>query len=207
MSIAPGEEFAAILGCSEKILSIVRRGKVYEVIYLNNARASTFVALREDLERSLVDAYTRSLDLLAHVGQRLTKGYKHILLAIVNPGAAKDLMAGLIKSETDLITAAQACEGERSADADKHLSTMLNSLNEPMMQTNDRVCDLLEEAEEHELLNALESFSGINFGEQHLERAEFRTPGTGEWLLQHKKFQEWEHVPASAILWLQGTGK
>ncbi|KAL7914469.1 hypothetical protein GGI35DRAFT_488641 [Trichoderma velutinum] len=197
------QEFAAILGCSEKVLSILRRGKVYEVIYLNSA--NTFVPVQENLERSLVDVYTKSLDLLAHVGQRLAEGYRHILLAIVNPGEAKGLMASLIKSENDMITAGQACEVVRSADADENLTTMLNSLNEPLAQMNDRVRGLLEEAEENELLDALESFSRIDLGDQHRVRTESRTPGTGEWLLQHKKFQEWEHVPASTILWLQGT--
>ncbi|KAL6834423.1 hypothetical protein V8C40DRAFT_88633 [Trichoderma camerunense] len=203
MSIAPGEEFAAIVGCSEKVLSIVRRGKVYEVIYLSNA--NTLVPVQEVLERSLVDVYTKSLDLLAHVGQHLTGGYRHILLAIINPGEAEGLIASLIKSEDNLITAAQACEVVRSADADEHLNTLLDSLSEPLMQINDKMGDLLEEAEEHELLDALESFSRIDFGDQHRIRAESRTPGTGEWLLQHTKFQEWEQVPASTILWLQGT--
>lgn len=205
MSIAPGEEFAAILGCSEKVLSIVRRGKVYEVIYLSNA--NTLVPVQEVLERSLVDVYTKSLDLLAHVGQRLAGGYRDILLAIISPGAAEVLMADLVKSENNLITAAQACEVVRSADADEHLNTLLNSLSEPLTQINDKMGDLLEEAEEHELLDALESFSRIDFGDQHRIRAESRTPGTGEWLLQHTKFQEWEQVPASTILWLQGTGE
>ncbi|KAL6806209.1 hypothetical protein J3E68DRAFT_433930 [Trichoderma sp. SZMC 28012] len=204
MSIAPGEELAAILGCSEKVLSIVRRGKVYEAIYLNTS-TSTFAPLREDLERSLVDVYTKSLELLAHVGQRLAKGYRHILVAIVNPGAAEGPMDSLIKCENDLITAAQACEVVRSADADEHLNIMLNSLSEPLTRINDRVCDLLEEVKETEIMEALEYFSRIDFGDQHRVRAELRTPGTGEWLLQHKKFQEWEQVPASTILWLQGT--
>ncbi|KAL5086890.1 hypothetical protein Trisim1_008639 [Trichoderma cf. simile WF8] len=203
MSIAPGEEFAAILGCSEKVLSIVRRGKVYEVIYLSHA--NTLAPVQEVLERSLVDVYTKSLELLAHVGQRLAGEYRYILLAIISPGAAEVLMASLIESENNLITAAQACEVVRSADADEHLNTLLNSLSEPLTQINDKMGDLLEEAEEHELLNALESFSRIDFGDQHRIRAESRTPGTGEWLLQHRKFQEWEQVPASTILWLQGT--
>ncbi|PTB47989.1 hypothetical protein M431DRAFT_488090 [Trichoderma harzianum CBS 226.95] len=203
VSIAPGEEFAAIPGCSEKVLSIVRRGKVYETIYLDSA--NTFVPVQEDLERSLVDVYAKSLDLLAHVGQRLAKGYRHILLAIVNPGAAEGPMDSLIKCENLLITAAQACEVVRRADADEHLDIMLNSLNEPLTRINDRVCDLLEEAKETEIMEALEYFSRINFGDQHRIRAELRTPGTGEWLLQHRKFQEWEQVPASTILWLQGT--
>ncbi|PNP56920.1 hypothetical protein THARTR1_03067 [Trichoderma harzianum] len=203
MSVAPGEELATILGCSEKVLSIVRRGKVYEALYLNSA--NTFVPVQEDLERSLVDVYTKSLDLLAHVGQRLAGEYRHILVAIVNRGEAEGLMASLIKCENDLITAAQACEVLRSADADERLSAMLNSLSEPLRQINDRMCDFLEEAKENEIIDALESFSGIDFGNQHHIRAESRTPGTGEWLLQHKKFQEWEHVPASTILWLQGN--
>lgn len=205
ISIAPGEEFAAILGCSEKVLSIVRRGKVYEVIYLNSA--NTFVPVQEDLERSLVDAYTKSLDLLAHVGQRLAEGYRHILLAIVNPGEAEGLMASIIQCENDLIKAAQTCEAIRRVNVDERLNTILNSLSEPLAQINDRVYDLLEVTRGNELLNALEYFSHIDFGDQHRIKAELRTPGTGEWLLQHKKFQEWEHIPASTILWLQGTGK
>ncbi|KAL6830394.1 hypothetical protein J3E69DRAFT_353691 [Trichoderma sp. SZMC 28015] len=203
MSVAPGEESTAILGCSEKVLSIVRRGKVYEAIYLSSV--NTPVPVHKDLKRSLVDVYTKSLDLLAHVGLRPAEGYKHILRAIVNPGEAQGLMASLIKSETDLITAAQACEVVRSADVENHLSTMLDSLSESLMQINDGVCDLLEEAEGREIIEALESFSRIDFGDQHRIRAESRTSGTGEWLLRHRKFQEWEHIPASTILWLQGT--
>ncbi|KKP07062.1 hypothetical protein THAR02_00821 [Trichoderma harzianum] len=203
MSVAPGEELAAILGCSEKVLSIVRRGKVYETIYLNSA--NTIVPVQEDLERSLVDVYTKSLDLLAHVGQRLAKEYRHVLVAIVNPGAAEGPMDRLIKSETDLIIAAQACEVVRSVDAERHLSTMLDTLSESLMQINDGVCDLLEEAEEREIIEALESFSHIDYGDQHRIRAESRTPGTGDWLLHHSKFQAWEQVLVSTILWLQGT--
>ncbi|UKZ73432.1 hypothetical protein TrVFT333_001079 [Trichoderma virens FT-333] len=202
MSVAPGEELAAILGCSEKVLSIVRRGKVYETIY---TETNTPVELLKDLTARLIAVYTKSLDLLAHVGQRLSEGYRHILLAIANPGVAKGIMADLIQCEDNLFKTAEVCEAARSAGADEHFSTLLTNLSEPLTQINDRVRNLLEEAQANEILDVLEFFSRIDFGDQHRIRAESRTSGTGEWLLQHRKFKEWEQAPMSRILWLQGT--
>ncbi|EHK26678.1 uncharacterized protein TRIVIDRAFT_141868 [Trichoderma virens Gv29-8] len=203
MSVAPGEELAAILGCSEKVLSIVRRGKVYETIY---TETNTPVELLKDLTARLIAVYTKSLDLLAHVGQRLSEGYRHILLAIANPGVAKGIMADLIQCEDNLFKTAEVCEAARSAGADEHFSTLLTNLSEPLTQISDRVRNFLEEAQANETLDVLEFFSRIDFGDQHRIRAESRTSGTGEWLLQHRKFKEWEQAPMSRILWLQGTG-
>ncbi|UKZ46852.1 hypothetical protein TrVGV298_001063 [Trichoderma virens] len=202
MSVAPGEELAAILGCSEKVLSIVRRGKVYETIY---TETNTPVELLKDLTARLIAVYTKSLDLLAHVGQRLSEGYRHILLAIANPGVAKGIMADLIQCEDNLFKTAEVCEAARSAGADEHFSTLLTNLSEPLTQISDRVRNFLEEAQANETLDVLEFFSRIDFGDQHRIRAESRTSGTGEWLLQHRKFKEWEQAPMSRILWLQGT--
>ncbi|KAL7944551.1 hypothetical protein V8C42DRAFT_325147 [Trichoderma barbatum] len=203
VSVVPGEELAAILGCSEKILSIMRRGEVYEAMYIN---ASTPSELLEDLKCRLVDAYTKSLDLLAHMGHKPPEGYVHILLAIVNPGEATGIMANLMQSEKNLVTAAHACEAARSADTDERFKAVLNNLGEPLAQIDDRVHEHLQEAEEDYIRNSLEFFSGINVADQHRTRAESRALGTGEWLLQHEKFQEWEQLPASAILWLHGAG-
>lgn len=53
----------------------------------------------------------------------------------------------------------------------------------------------------------LEWISPIPYGKHHTFRAESRTHGTCEWLLQDEDFCEWRDYQSSAVLWLQGSSK
>jgi hypothetical protein len=58
-----------------------------------------------------------------------------------------------------------------------------------------------------DLLNWLSEFP---YEERHEERYSKKHPGTGDWLLQHDKFQDWIKSTGSAVLWCHGgpgTGK
>ncbi|KAK4148047.1 uncharacterized protein C8A04DRAFT_33579 [Dichotomopilus funicola] len=63
----------------------------------------------------------------------------------------------------------------------------------------------LERVEDEECREILEWVSPIPYGKQHDTVKEARTPDTCEWLLQHKKFGDWNTSSSSVILWLQGS--
>jgi hypothetical protein len=160
-----------------------------------------------DLERGLIAVYAKSLDLLAYAARHLKNDFLKILHEIANSGQAKTLLAELIQVETDLAKIVECCEIARSNNADESHTKLLLSLHESIGHVDDRVRHLLAEMEIREMLEALDYFSDVKFGEQHRKKVEMRTPETGQWLLKHDKFQQWEKAESSTILWLQGTGK
>ncbi|KAL7946381.1 hypothetical protein V8C42DRAFT_352616 [Trichoderma barbatum] len=196
-------ETIAILATAERVLNIIRREKIYEVVF--TADDSIASELWQNLTTALVVLYDKSLDLLAYAARYLKNKYRQILEWITNPGHAKSLMAELIQCETDVARAAECCELARSADADQRHTELLSSVHCLVDRIDDEIRRLFDEMESQKMLEALDYFSNVKFGEQHQKKAEMRTPGTGTWLLAHSKFKEWEHVDRSSILWLQGT--
>lgn len=190
-----------MLGCADKTLILVRRGQVYEAVYLGgNPRNKA----TEGLQIALVDCYKTVLELLAHASTRLNQGQgKQLLQALIRPGQGEELVSALSKCEDQLAKAAQTCESITS----KEHSTLLQNLNEPIRLVKDDVTTLLEHVEEDSMIKVLRYISSIPFGEHHDGKTEARTPGTCEWLLKHPKFVEWEASSCSSILWLQGNGK
>jgi hypothetical protein len=64
-----------------------------------------------------------------------------------------------------------------------------------------------EARDKEDLLNWLSSFP---YEERHEERYSKKHPGTGDWLVQHTKFQRWIQSADSSVLWCHGgpgTGK
>lgn len=66
---------------------------------------------------------------------------------------------------------------------------------------------ILTRMDEKDHIKILEWISHTPYGKHHETVKSARTDGTGEWLLSHMKFREWESKDSSAILWLQGSGK
>ncbi len=64
--------------------------------------------------------------------------------------------------------------------------------------------DHFERMDDDECRRILQWVSSVPFGKHHDLVNETRTSGTCEWLLDHKKFTEWECSSSSVILWLQG---
>lgn len=168
---------------------------------------NTSPELLRDLERQLIAVYAKSLDLLAYAVRHLKHEYLNMLQGISNPGQAESLLAELMQGETDLDRIAECCEIARSANADENHTRLLLDLHQSIDRTEDGVRSLLEGMEIREMLDALDYFSDVQFGEQHRKKVEMRTPETGQWLLRHDKFRAWEQADKSSTLWLQGTGK
>ncbi|KAM5352937.1 hypothetical protein ACJ41O_005659 [Fusarium nematophilum] len=183
--VAQCEDLVAILGCAEKVLRVVKRGKIYEAVYLHDVAKDSHDTTKESdisiegLRGALIDVYQKGLELLAHAADQLTSGGgKRFLQALGNPG-------------------------EGDVDNAKN-QELLQQLREPLRYVDHGVCSLLEGMEQANLLRTLNFISSINVGEQHATRAKGRTDGTCEWLFNNSRFLDWENSSASSILWLNG---
>ncbi|EHK47119.1 hypothetical protein TRIATDRAFT_317064 [Trichoderma atroviride IMI 206040] len=197
-NVSQCEDLAAIFGCAEKVLRLIRHGKVYEQVYLSGG---TYNTAAQNLQDALVDLYKALMELLAHASTRLNEGQgKQFLRALISGGEGAKLVSALADQEGKVSMAAQGCGAVASQEHQK----LLQALDEPLRNVEDTVKKLLEKIEDGTLQQALDYISTIPIGEHQLEKQEARTPETCEWLLSHSIFLEWKDS-RSSILWLQGN--
>ncbi|PNP46412.1 hypothetical protein THARTR1_10734 [Trichoderma harzianum] len=198
-NVSQCEDLAAIFGCAEKVLRLMRHGRVYEDVYLSGGSCN---AATENLQDALVDLYKGLMELLAHAFVRLSEGQgKQFLRALVSGGEGAKLVSELTEEERKVSMAAQGCGAVASQEHQK----LLKNLDEPIKDIEDTVKKLLQKVDDGILKQALEYISAIPIGEYQQEKREARTPGTCEWLLNHSRFIEWERSSYSSTLWLQGN--
>ncbi|KAJ5497544.1 hypothetical protein N7463_009531 [Penicillium fimorum] len=206
--VIEGEQMAALLATTEKIVRVISRGQVYESVYLRNKPVTD--SLSKNLQSSLTTIYTASLDLLAESENLFSENTAtRTLQALLHPGKVSGSISAISEHEDDLLRDVSACEVRRSANADDSMIEMLNAINAPMKRVDESIQHLLQNMDEEKRIEMLEWISSIPFGKNHNNVKEKRTPGTGEWLLQHEDFTTWEQSNSS-IFWLQGspgTGK
>lgn len=167
---------------------------MYEAAYNPNNAGDGFVNLQE----ALIRVYTAAIELLAESDTLFSKGVcKQTLHAVLHPDKAKGLAADLFKAEQKLSLEVQACEIKRSVNIDPLLS-----------RVDEGVAKLLQNVEESERNALIEFISKDSYGDVYVSTEESRAPDTGEWLLSHDEFQDWERIPSSStLLWLEGAGK
>ncbi|KAF3063054.1 hypothetical protein CFAM422_010404 [Trichoderma lentiforme] len=198
-NVSQCEDLAAIFGCAEKVLRLMRHGRVYEDVYLSGGSCN---GATENLRDALVELYKGLMELLAYAFVRLNEGQgKQFLRALVSGGEGAKLILTLTEQERKVSMAAQGC----GAVASQEHQTLLKSLDEPMKNVENTVKKLLQKIEDRVLEEALEYISTIPIGEHQQEKREVRTLGTCEWLLNHSRFIEWERSSYSSTLWLQGN--
>ncbi|CAG7966071.1 unnamed protein product [Penicillium nalgiovense] len=206
--VIEGEQMAALLATTEKVVRVISRGQVYESVYLRNKPATDSPS--KNLQSALTTIYTTSLDVLAESASLFSKNTAtRTLEAILNPGKVSGSISAISEQEDDLLRDVSACEVRRSANADNSMIEMLNALDAPMKRVDENIQHLLQNMDEEQRIKMLEWISSIPFGKNHNNVKEKRTPGTGEWLLQTEDFATWEQSDSS-IFWLQGspgTGK
>ncbi|KAL2827984.1 ankyrin repeat-containing domain protein [Aspergillus cavernicola] len=206
-----GEQMCALLATTESIVRITSRGLVYEQVYLSIKSTVEKQSISKQLEGTLMKIYTTSLELLADSGKLLDHNTaRRVLEAIVNPGSFQDQLSGLKEEEEEFLRDVQACEVQRSFDADNTMIDMLKTFNDPILRVDAGVAHLLTQMEERDRTAMLEWISPVLYGKHHNSVRENRTPGTGEWLLQYDSFRNWEITKSSLLFWLQGspgTGK
>ncbi|KAK4059664.1 hypothetical protein Trihar35433_10711 [Trichoderma harzianum] len=198
-NVAQYEDLVAIFGCAEKVLSLMRRGMVYEVVYLQDRSSN---AAAEDLKEILIELYNALLQLLTHARERLNEGQgRQFLHALISPGKGAELVSALSDHEHKLSMAVQACA---AVQLQEH-QNLIQSLSAPLRRVDENVKNLVEHLQEKSLHEALDYISAIPMGKHHFEKRETRAPETCEWLLKHRKFLEWEESSCSSTLWLQGS--
>ncbi|CEN61006.1 hypothetical protein ASPCAL07675 [Aspergillus calidoustus] len=205
------EQMCALLATTERIVRITSRGQVYEQVYLPTEPGVEMQSIQKQLEGALLQIYTTSLELLADSGKLLDSNTaRRTIEAIVNPGKFQGQLSGLKEDEEELLLDVQACEVQRSSDADNTMIDMLKTFNDPIVRIDEGVAHLLAHMNESDRIEMLEWISPVPFGKHHDGVSEDRTPGTGDWLLTHEDFRKWETKNSSLLFWLQGspgTGK
>ncbi|KAK1448166.1 hypothetical protein CCUS01_11910 [Colletotrichum cuscutae] len=202
------EQITAAFGAADRILSIVRRGQIYESVYglpSANLTEPSKVLLRD----SIIELYRSSLDLLASTSTQLNgqeSWATQFLTALTDPDRAESLLSDLTAAENGVSKNAEACVCEST---ERNLE-LLQSLHSPLRRIDDRVVQLLDcfkEMESRDREYAMNYISDVKVDEIHVLKKELRTEGTCEWLIQHPSFLAWEEPSSSSILWLNGQGK
>lgn len=204
---------AVLAGTIQWFIRIVRRGQVYERLY--NAATTDSEAV-SSLHETLLDLYMAAMELLARSDVLFGRDMiKQTLNAILHPHQASGLVSDLLKKEQKVSLEVQACEASRNSKAgeklDKEVEVLLNSLNRqslPLTRVDKGVAKLLEKVEEDQLERLMEFISSEQFGKGHATIKDTRVKNTGDWLINHEGFRDWQAISSSStLLCLKGTGE
>ncbi|KAF4860934.1 Ankyrin repeat and SOCS box protein 3 [Colletotrichum siamense] len=206
--VSERKDFVAIMGCTDIVLCLVRRGRVYEKVYIGNSPRPSY---QEDLKKTLVDIYVSCLDFLAFIYEEMRhNNLSRFVDALLDPGHGEKRVLELKEFEQKLESAVRPCEAKASNEhRNKHWG-LLQSLEGPLKRVDKNVAAVLKKLEDEDRKKAMKYISTIPVGYHHNEKREKRTKGTCEWLVTHDRFLEWEDSPCSSVCWLQGnigTGK
>ncbi|KAJ5240485.1 uncharacterized protein N7469_002076 [Penicillium citrinum] len=205
--VIEGEQMAALLATTEKVVSVIGRGQVYESVYLKNTPADT---LSKNLESALTAIYKTALDLLYESGSLFAQSTpKRVVQALLNPGHVSEGLEGIGRQEDDLLRTVSACEIRRSDNADNSIIEKIDALGIPIRRLDEGIQHLLQQMGQKEHIEMLEWISPVPFGKNHDHAKKNKAPGTCEWILDDSKFVNWMQGDSS-IFWAQGspgTGK
>ncbi|KAK4067115.1 uncharacterized protein Triagg1_7843 [Trichoderma aggressivum f. europaeum] len=209
------EQMAALTGTIQWFTRAVHKGQIYESIY---TEATTDKQLVSDLHDALRDVYIAAMELLARSDELFESGITtQILNTILRPEQVPGLVSDLAKKEDAVMQEVQACEVSRSARTgtklDQKLQDMLKMLDEmsvPLRRIDEGVAKLLENENQDRLEKLMNFISPDMFGQSHSEFKSRRIADTGNWLIDHECFRNWQAIPSSTVLCLKGnvgTGK
>ncbi|KAJ3944291.1 uncharacterized protein N0V96_005817 [Colletotrichum fioriniae] len=145
--VSEREDLVAIMGCTDIVLCLVRRGRVYEEVYIGDSMPPR--PLYEEIWR------------------------RSWLSTLVDPGYGRNRLSTVKALEQELELATSPFK--INAD-DKH-RRLLESLEEPIKRTDKNVMDILKVLDEQERDKAMEYVSDILVGSHHNEKVEKRTKG------------------------------
>ncbi|CAM1507840.1 Fc.00g046880.m01.CDS01 [Cosmosporella sp. VM-42] len=207
-AISEREQMGAILMIVEKTSYLVIRGKIFERLYTTEttqAEGSEGRQLLDLFRQELTSLYTVILRALAKCIAKLSKSTAgRATKAAFQPGKMKSLLDEICDLEKRVQDGSLACEGLRSQIATKNLEQLLHKMNSPLCRVEKQVSQLMAKVEDDNRLEIMEWLSSVPFGKHHRQISRQRTHGTGEWLLQHGKFNEWHQTSSSAITLIYG---
>ncbi|PNP50762.1 hypothetical protein THARTR1_08383 [Trichoderma harzianum] len=205
----------ALTGTIRWFTRIVHRGQVYELRY---TAINTDEQIVSNLHDALRDLYIAAIELLARSDVVFRSGrMKQAFRAIVQPDEATNLVSELLKKEEKVVLEAQACEVWCSARTDAKLfqrtQYMLEKLDEmsaPLRRADEGLIKLFRQMDETQLDELMDFISSEGYGKNHSELSESRVEGTGDWLISHQCFRQWQASRHRSVLYLKGnvgTGK
>lgn len=225
MATAENQQRGALLIGCEKVAYLISRCTIYEILYIQDRKLAHATApavesldwanqsgrAAQNLESALVTLYTAILRFLVEAN----KLYKSFGVRVIHGFLQPDQMVGFVKEcealESRVETEASNCERiySRTAHAKldenrERLEQLLVDLQEPILRTDARVAAIEIRLNESERIEMLNWISHIQYEKNHHTACEGRTPGTGQWLLVHSRYQTWRESSSSKILWLHG---
>ncbi|KAH0494412.1 hypothetical protein TgHK011_001032 [Trichoderma gracile] len=205
------DQMAALAATVQWFTRIIRRGQVYELLYKVPTTDERAVS---NLRSSLVDLYIAAMEFLARSDKLIRSGKAgQTLEVLLRPQQTADFLSDLVKKEQKVQLEAQACELSRQARAHQKLDqglqnvlARLEGLSPPSTRIDEGVAKLLEEVDKDRLEKMMDFISSEKFGKGHAAIRDTRTPETGDWLIQHEGFRDWQAIPSSStVLCLRGT--
>ncbi|KAK0766996.1 hypothetical protein N5P37_000726 [Trichoderma harzianum] len=205
----------ALTGTIRWFTRIVHRGQIYQLRY---TAINTDEQIVSSLHDALRDLYVAAIELLARSDIVFRSGsLKQAFSAIVRPDEATNLVSELLKKEQKVVLEAEACEAWCSAKTDAKLfqrtQYMLEKLDEmsaPLRRADEGLIKLFRQIDQGQLDELMDYISSEEYGKSHSEFSESRVEGTGDWLISHQCFRQWQASRHKSVLYLKGnvgTGK
>ncbi|KAF8861649.1 hypothetical protein BDZ45DRAFT_586659, partial [Acephala macrosclerotiorum] len=207
-AIGEHEQMGDVILSTEKLSYLISRGAIYERLYPPETMRSDVAGNFHD---AMVELYTTMLRMTALCHRLFAKSTaKRAMHALFKPGDVSAFLEQSQKLEDRVEHEVQNCERSDRQAADAEIQRLLTLLKAPIVRTDEGVLSLLEQVGEKERLEILDWISKVLYGSNHQTVTEKRAIDTCEWLLKHKKYEEWQDASASIIFWLcgnPGTGK
>lgn len=202
----------------EKILYLIDRCKVYELLYPYNPGIEDGY---QNFESALLDLYVLILEFLAiavRTSQEnaIAKTFKALWSLDSLSEYDKHFQERMTRVETEahncdrLYSKQERLISERQTEALNVILTdleKLNSVHAEVQRAGDKVSNIwefLDSRKRHEMLLWI---SSIPFEDHHRIARQGRTENTGMWLINHGRYQKWKSSEQSMILWLHGIRK
>ncbi|KAH8807657.1 ankyrin repeat-containing domain protein [Xylogone sp. PMI_703] len=190
--ISDREQMATLLFGLSRVISIISRYEIYEILYIHDA---WLPQASEKLELALIDLHLLNLQFLVLAIRVFNRSKSsRILHALWTTEQISELDQKRQVLEKDVEIAAENCERLCSRSERANLKELLGELNEwktSITRMDGRITALWTKLVEEERGEILRWTSNIPYEDHHLTAREGRTDGTGEWLLQRNEFRTW----------------
>ena len=208
IAVVESQQMGAILVGVEKIADLINRCGLYELLFLQRP----FERAETNLESALLALYSHLLRFLALANQFYKKNIaSRAVYGILNPDKFVSFVEECAFFEKRVDIEAKICESTynrevnlESVNRARELKQLLVELNKPTTRVDYRVAAMFDHLNRTNQSDILRWISSIPYEENHRTARKGRIDGTGKWLLNHKRYQEWRGSSASMILWLHG---
>ncbi|KAI5459666.1 hypothetical protein BGZ63DRAFT_455260 [Mariannaea sp. PMI_226] len=186
-ALAHRDNMEAIITSLEEISRLLQYGKDAERQYLSGDRRDSFDEnLRDGIRNDLVALYVAILHSLHYCSSELKKSTARQMISAPFKLGMDQVFKPLQSRWKMLAERITICQSER------------------LLQQSSALNKLLIKMEEAERIKTLEGISNIRFAGHHSTVSQQRTPGTGQWILDTREFQQWKNMETSFITLLFG---